>query len=211
MAEYPDSLSDLNFPVSLRGMVCRLHGRDVTIKGERFNLRDTPEELLAARAMQRASIARACQRVNDMPKATSTGEAAVYVIEPQSGVASKVGVSTNPLVRLSTLQGGSYEPMTIRALFWLPEAHAYGVEKICLRVVAKMGLRLSGEWCDMHASDLIATIACVLKSNEATQVGCSEMHCNNITALYAKDQEKQESLAFTFGQNPEKLLMRKNA
>lgn len=211
MAKYPDSLSATNFPVSLRGMVCRLHGRDATIKGQRFKLRDTPEELLASRVMNRAHIARACQRVNNMPKATSTGEAAVYVVEPQSGLAAKIGVSANPLVRLVALQGGSYEPMTIRALFWLPEAHAYGIEKACLRVIAQMGLRLTGEWCDMHASDLTATIACVLKSNEAAQVSDSEMHYNNICALYAKDLEKQDSLAFKFGHTPESLLIRKNA
>lgn len=211
MAKYPDSLSAPNFPVSLRGMVCRLHGRDITIKAERFKLRDTPEELLAARAMERTHIARASQCVNDMPKATSTGEAAVYVVEPQSGLAAKIGVSANPLSRLSSLQAGSYEPMTIRALFWLPEAHAYGIEKACLRVIAQMGLRLTGEWCDMHASDLVATIACVLKSNEAAQVSDSQMHHNNIRALYSRDGESQISMAFRSGENPESLLMRKNA
>ena len=211
MAEYPDNLSSINFPVALRGMVCRLHGRDVTIKGQRFKLRDTSEELLASRVMNRAHNARACQRVNDMPKATSTGEAAVYVVEPQSGIAAKIGVSANPLTRLAGLQVGSHEPMTIRALFWLPEAHAYGIEKACLRVIAQMGLRLQGEWCDMHASDLTATIACVLKSNEAAQVADSEMHLANIHTLYSKDQEAQGSLAFRTGETPESLLMRKNA
>ena len=121
MAEYPDTLSDPNFPVSLRGMVCRLHGKDVTIKGQRFKLRDTPEELLASRAMQRNHIADACRMVNGMPKATSTNDAAVYVIEPQSGAAAKVGVSADPLSRLTGLQAGCHEQMTIRALFCMPD------------------------------------------------------------------------------------------
>lgn len=211
MAEYPDTLFDPNFPVSLRGMVCRLHGKDVTIKGQRFKLRDTPEELLASRAMQRNHIADACRMVNGMPKATSTNDAAVYVIEPQSGAAVKVGVSADPLSRLTGLQAGCHEQMTIRALFWMPSNQAYGIERVTLRVIAKMGLRLSGEWCDMSATDLAGTIACVIKSNEAVQVSDSEMEIANIGFVYAQDDEAQTSLAFQFWQNPEKILMRKRA
>lgn len=209
MADYPDNLSSPNFPVALRGMLCRLHGKDLTVKARRYDLHETPEELLAARSMDRSSNALATRRVSDMPKATSTNDCAVYVIEPESGIAAKLGVSNNPLSRLLQLQVASHEQLKIRSLFWMPERQAFGIERVSLRVIAKMGRRLTGEWCDMSAPDLAATVACVIKSNEAVQVSDSEMELRNIDALYAQDDEQQYSLALQRGQNPESLLMKK--
>lgn len=211
MAECPDNLSDPNFPVALRGMVCLLHGKDVTIKSHRYNLGDVTEDTLAQRSMLTKANAQACKRVHDMPRATSVNDAAVYVLEPESGVAAKLGVSTDPISRLNQLQGGSHEQLKIRSLFWMPEKQAFGVEGVVLRVVAKMGRRLKGEWCDLSAPDLACTVACVIKSNEAVQVSDSEMQLRNIERLYAQDSEAQDSMAFRLGQNPERLLARKSA
>lgn len=211
MAEYPDNLSCPNFPVSLRAMLCCLHGKDLTIKARRYNLAEAPEELLASRAMDHHTNARASQRVADMPRATSTNDCAIYVMGPASGAASKIGVSASPLVRLQQLQAGNYEPLKIYALFWLPEGQAFGVERLSLRVIAKMGRRLTGEWCDLSPPDITSLIACVLKSNQAVQVSDSEMQIENIGALYGQDDDLQYSLALKRRATPESVLLKKMA
>ena len=68
----------------------------------------------------------------------------LYLLGPLCGFPVKVGIATDPIVRLSALQSGSYEDMTLHAVLWslkYPE-----IEMAVLNEAKRIGIHERGEW-----------------------------------------------------------------
>lgn len=88
---------------------------------------------------------------------------AVYVIQPRSKNVAKIGVTRNPVYRLTSLQNGNFERLKFTHLFWMPRADAYRVEQLALRVFASLGRGMVGEWVKARPSEAAAVIVELLQ------------------------------------------------
>lgn len=85
----------------------------------------------------------------------SKTEAALYVIGVEGMPVAKLGVTTQPASRLSTLQGAHWAPLYIHALIWGPTRKAETVEQTALQAAEEMGVRLMGEWVAMNVDEAL--------------------------------------------------------
>lgn len=71
----------------------------------------------------------------------------VYVITPDGGRPSKIGISRAPVKRLAALQGAHWSPMSIERCYHVETSEmAYKVEQEAHKILGEAGLRLLGEW-----------------------------------------------------------------
>lgn len=105
---------------------------------------------------------------------------AVYVIAPDEIDVAKVGFASNPVIRLTSLQIGNWNRLTVRALLWV-DAQAAVIEKLVHQAAKEMEIYLRGEW--LAASPFDAT-ELVLKAARHAKLPCydSVTWMNNLGA-----------------------------
>lgn len=95
----------------------------------------------------------------------------IYIVAPIDGWPCKVGISTNPMKRISTLQTSCWKQLEVKWCGWAPTMQqAKEVEMKSHASLTNLGLWLHGEWFDMRpekAADLVAFEA------ELAGVSCS--------------------------------------
>lgn len=83
----------------------------------------------------------------------------VYVITTDSLYPCKVGVSVNPVKRLTTLQTSHWRPLQISGYRWAETANdAKAIEKEVHRALAEKGKALLGEWFDVRVPEAVEAI-----------------------------------------------------
>ena len=112
-------------------------------------------------------------------------EVGIYVIGPKGDEVSKIGISRNPLGRLSGLRSSNYNPLEIKALFWVVTGYAGAVEKAALRSAKHLGLKRRGEWID--ASPDMASLF-VVAAAKALNAGI----CDSAMWMRQRDQLRLE-------------------
>lgn len=85
-------------------------------------------------------------------------EQAVYVIAVDGLPVSKIGVTTNPTLRLEQLQQSHWAGLSIYSLLWSPGRKAEKVEADALAAASEMGVRLRGEWVAMEPEEALETV-----------------------------------------------------
>ena len=206
MANSFPNITDIEFPVRYRGTICNIDSKDMPIKMQRYDVRRTSPELIVHRAGNADWNRKAATRQELLPADLSTNDKALYVVAVEGAGVSKIGVAERPLFRLKQLQTGSHARLTMPYLLWLPSKQAFGLESLVLRVMAKLGKKLVGEWCDMRPSEAALVVATTTTSNEAIHVADSQMHNRNMKRLIQHDPEGSISMAYHCGANPERLL-----
>lgn len=193
-------------PTIIATEVVSYDGREVSFEALRVDKRKCTAENLALDCA-RANLNRKASEVsNRLFKAWPDYDAAVYVIAPSSGLASKVGFSSNPIKRLESLQGGSHEQMHITHLFWMPRRAAKGVEGLTLRVLGRLGVRLKGEWCSYSPNEAATAIAAVAVQGDFA-VATSWMYLANYERVLDACGCRDHSDGYRF--SPERALSRK--
>jgi hypothetical protein len=86
----------------------------------------------------------------------------VYIIAPDSGFPSKVGVAENTIKRLACLQTSHWEELHVYEAFeMVNRGAAYRIERIVKRRLAEHCIR--GEWFNLMVSDIKAEINSILE------------------------------------------------
>lgn len=102
---------------------------------------------------------------------------AVYVISPEDIPVSKVGVAVDPYDRLCGLQGGNWNKLYVRSLFWCGEG-AFELERAVLNKLSEFGVRLEGEWAGIEAEDMALLVAQCVKETKS-QIAGSKLFLSN--------------------------------
>lgn len=70
---------------------------------------------------------------------------AVYLIAPDDLDVVKVGIAADPRLRLSALQVGNWNKLSVRGLLWF-DGSAGDVERLVHQAAAEMNISVRGEW-----------------------------------------------------------------
>jgi hypothetical protein len=89
---------------------------------------------------------------------------AVYVIGPADIPVSKIGVTTNPTSRLTTLQIGNWHDLVVHALIWVDRL-AEHIEDLALRAAKEMELGVRGEWISAYPAEACELIVKAARFN----------------------------------------------
>lgn len=109
-------------------------------------------------------------------------DTAIYLIGPRNAKVTKIGIASNPGARLRGLQVANHEELFIHGLFWIMEGSAQGIEQLSLRVAAKMGKRIRGEWVSLAPEGAAYIVASVIHSANV-KAASSAMWIRNRQAL----------------------------
>lgn len=156
MIEEPN-LRDFPFPiepteaatvVEVRRDVADISLRQMAVNREVFDAANNSLEV--ARFCMDAAMNEAAAKIAGKSKAFFADcpppEVAVYVIAPESGAVSKIGLANKPLSRLASLQTAHFETLGIRALFWCNNhIDAYALEGAAHKI-AMASFDRRGEW-----------------------------------------------------------------
>jgi hypothetical protein len=77
---------------------------------------------------------------------------AVYVVAAEHIPVCKIGVATNPIGRLLSLQIGNWHELSVESLLWFDNG-AVEIEQTALRAAKEMGIYLRGEWVEATARE----------------------------------------------------------
>ncbi len=94
-------------------------------------------------------------------------DCAVYVIAKPGAPASKIGRAVSPIARLGGIQTAHWDEVKLFATCWAPTKIAYGLESLSLRLAAKVGRKLKGEWVEGSPEDVTYLIAAAAHSVNA--------------------------------------------
>lgn len=181
MATAPDIASDLDYPIRIERGVFTSPDGEIVAEVARFNQQLATVSRIVERCADERTIAKA-MAIRDVANDRFL-DSAIYVAAVGGATVAKVGVSTSPTARLSALQNASPHKMRFTHLFWMPHKASFGIEGIVLRVAAKLGKRLQGEWLDFSADDAATIVASVLTSSTVS-FSDSAMFCQNVRNAY---------------------------
>lgn len=138
---------------------------------------------------------RAAAFVNGRFGRNTVGVKCVYVVGPAelASPVSKIGVANNPLYRLSSLQTGNWNRLTIRALLWLvadSSDKASEIERASFLAASEMDARIISEWVAMdaqEASELIVKAARYVGAAVCTSKMMLENFASRVDALHRNE------------------------
>ncbi len=91
----------------------------------------------------------------------------VYVMGPTGNYdVSKIGISANPIKRLSQMQTALWSDVLLHALIWAPLNIAVSIEAKALRLAKAEKLRLRGEWVALPADEAVGLILTAMDGTE---------------------------------------------
>lgn len=185
MAEVLDRQIPVNFPVRFEPVVLDSPDGQMTADFARIDLPKARESDIARNCGEAAAIAKAAQIRAAAGPVTADWDWAVYVVATPGERASKIGVTASPARRLVSVQNGSAERLRFSHLFWMPRKAAYGIERMALRIAARMGKRMMGEWVGMSSDEAGMVVATLLKCSTVS-VSSSAMFCENIRQAFSE-------------------------
>lgn len=100
----------------------------------------SPEPLAQAFGVQEAML----EKTNG--KRTSPGEYALYLIQVEDDPIVKIGISTQPRLRLQSIQDAHYRELSIWGVVYSPDRQVMTIEQSVLGWANQAGNRLRGEW-----------------------------------------------------------------
>jgi hypothetical protein len=112
---------------------------------------------------------------------------AVYVIAPEDGEFSKIGISDMPGARLAQLQTGNWVPLHLHAAIWVYNGHAPNLEAACHFTARQRQIEIRGEWVRLSpdlALEMVLETAAIL-GVEATSTEGVELAKKDETAARA--------------------------
>ena len=84
----------------------------------------------------------------------------IYVISPQDGWPCKIGISTNPIKRINTLQTACWKQLEVKWCAWAPTVQkAHDLELRSHRTLTDMAKWLHGEWFDLRPDKAIDLVS----------------------------------------------------
>lgn len=112
-------------------------------------------------------------------EAKSLGDHCVYIFSCGGDGPCKIGVSENPIKRLSSVQTGCPQQLYVSHVFWMPRAHALKLEKLALDIYDYQGHRATGEWINLGPKRVAEMLGGLLEGANA-QVSNSAMFKQNL-------------------------------
>lgn len=110
---------------------------------------------------------------------TALIESCVYIMDHLDNDKCKIGVSSNPAHRKTTLEWKGWKPLRYGALFWTIEDTAFTLERMALNDAGDRYKRVLGEWVQMDVDE--AALMILGRSKElGSPIATSQQHIRNM-------------------------------